>query len=217
MTTLAIGLVRHGHSAAQEVRDRAEAAGALRFFFDPPDALAPLSERGREEARRLGAWLLEQGHTPSAVIASPYRRTAETAELVVSSARLSTGVIFEDALVEIGWGEFDGLTKAGRRARYPEHFESLSRDKFNVSPPGGESWSEVAARVRPVAERVLRMNGLVLIVCHEVTVKCLRHVLEAMSPEQTLGLRDVPNASLTLYRRQAETLQLELENFVPYR
>jgi len=212
---LAIGLVRHGHSAAQEAREMAERAGQLHFTFDPSDALAPLSDLGRLQSRRLGEWMLEQGMAASEVITSPYKRTVETAELVAAAARLPPELVLEKALVEIGWGEFEGLTRAGRRAHFPEPFARWRADKFNNGPPGGESWNAVAERVRPVAERALRMNGLVLIVCHEVTVKCLRYVLEGKSAEETLALADVPNASLTLYRREAAGLLLELENFVP--
>ena len=211
-----IGLVRHGHSAAQDARDIAERAGHLRFTFEPSDALAPLSRLGREQALRLGEWLREHTMDLSAVIASPYRRALETAELITAAAELPHSMVAsEESLKEIGWGDFEGLTRAGRRHFFPEHFASWRLDKFHNGPPGGESWSKLAERVRPLVEQVLGMNGLVLLVCHEVTVKCLRHILEEMSPQQTLSLRDVPNASLTLYRHDGNRLVLELENFVP--
>ena len=213
---LRIGLVRHGHSAAQEVRDIAERAGHLRFTFEPSDSLAPLSAVGREQALRLGEWLREQNMDLSAVIASPYRRAFETAELVTAAARVPESmVVADESLQEIGWGDFEGLTRAGRKQFFPDQFAAWKLDKFHNGPPGGESWSRLAARVRPLAEQVIGMEGLVLLVCHEVTVKCLRGVLEELSPQQTLSLRDVPNASLTLYRRDGDRLVLELENFVP--
>ncbi|MFD9303485.1 SixA phosphatase family protein [Streptomyces sp. NPDC060048] len=42
-----------------------------------------LSERGRADAPRTGAWLAESGHRPELVLCSPARRTSETWQLLV--------------------------------------------------------------------------------------------------------------------------------------
>src|SRR5579884_1631325 len=149
---LQIGLIRHGHSVAQEAREMAERAGHLQFAFEPSDALAPLSPLGEQQSRRLGEWLRQRKFVASHVFSSPFRRTKDTAELVVEAAGFATPILLDHGLEEIAWGEFDGLTKAGRRAYHPELFEQHRRDKFHNSPPGGESWKSVAERVRPVAQ-----------------------------------------------------------------
>ncbi|MHB8470579.1 MAG: SixA phosphatase family protein [Gaiellaceae bacterium] len=55
-------IVRHAEAAAGE-----------------PDDLRPLTANGREQARALGARLLDEGLAPDAVVASPLLRARETA------------------------------------------------------------------------------------------------------------------------------------------
>jgi phosphohistidine phosphatase len=47
-----------------------------------PDGLRPLTERGREQARRLGEQLAREGVRPDAVLASPLLRARQTAATV---------------------------------------------------------------------------------------------------------------------------------------
>jgi phosphohistidine phosphatase len=46
------------------------------------DAERPLSEKGRRQAERLGAFLATNGFAPDAIVSSPKVRAAETAELL---------------------------------------------------------------------------------------------------------------------------------------
>ena len=49
----------------------------------------PLTERGRQDAARMGTWLADNGPRPDRVISSPAQRARETAEL--ACAALETG------------------------------------------------------------------------------------------------------------------------------
>lgn len=48
----------------------------------------PLSVRGREDARRIGRWMHEQGQQPANLISSPARRTRETSLIVATELGL---------------------------------------------------------------------------------------------------------------------------------
>jgi phosphohistidine phosphatase len=50
-----------------------------------PDELRSLTEEGREQARRLGERLLEEGVQPDTVLTSPLLRARETADLLCES------------------------------------------------------------------------------------------------------------------------------------
>ena len=52
------------------------------------DAARPLSEKGRGQSERLGRFLASTGFRPDAVITSPKKRAAETAEIVAAALRL---------------------------------------------------------------------------------------------------------------------------------
>ncbi len=105
-------------------------------------------------------------------------------------------------------GVLDRLTFAGVKARYPEEAERRRwQGKFYHRPAGGESWVDVALRLRtwvadldrdPAAERLL-------VVSHDVVIALLRYVCEGLSEEQVLELaRDTPlrNASLSRLVRE---------------
>lgn len=64
-----LGLLRHAHAGDPAAWDR-------------PDDLRPLTEKGRQQAERLGRALAAAGFVPDAMLTSPSLRAAETAELV---------------------------------------------------------------------------------------------------------------------------------------
>lgn len=62
-------LLRHAH-----------AGDAL--TWDGPDAIRPLTDKGRQQADRLGRFLAERGLRPDAIVTSPRVRAAQTAQIV---------------------------------------------------------------------------------------------------------------------------------------
>jgi len=89
--------------------------------------------------------------------------------------------------------------------------------KFWYRPPGGESWADVAQRVRDVL-RDLRLDHAgrhLLVVSHDVPILMHRYVLEALTPEEAVGLSgQVRNCALTVYRGRAHGMDLEVFNDV---
>lgn len=202
-------LVRHGESIGNLADRAARSAGAPRLDLDARDADVPLSDTGREQARALGRHLRALAPTagPTAVVSSPYRRSADTAGVALAEAGLGLAVMHDERLRERELGVFDGLTGTGIRAEHPD--EASRREhlgKFYYRPPGGESWCDVALRVRsflrdvgarPAADRLW-------IFTHQAVITCFRYVLEGMNEATVLAVdRDVvvPNASTTYYRR----------------
>ena len=211
-----ITLVRHAESVGNLADSQARESGSDRLELDDRDADVGLSPTGREQARALAAWLdTEQGRQdrPSAVISSPYRRAADTAELAVGG----TGVALEydERLRERDLGLFDGLTGRGIRARYPEEAERRSRlGKFYYQPPSGESWCDVVLRMRSLLHDLDdHLGGAHLwLVTHQAVIMSVRFVLEELSEERLLDIdrtAPLPNASLTVYRQVDDGYVLE--------
>jgi len=63
-----------------------------------PDAIRPLTERGRQEAREAGKALRERGAEIAALLSSPRLRARETAELVVEGLGRPLTVEVREAL-----------------------------------------------------------------------------------------------------------------------
>jgi broad specificity phosphatase PhoE len=101
----------------------------------------PLTERGREDARRLAARLA--GNDFSLVLVSPARRARETCEL----CGLAADAQVRDDLQEWDYGEYEGLTTPEIEQRRPGW--NLWRDGC----PGGENATDTGARAdRVIAE-----------------------------------------------------------------
>jgi broad specificity phosphatase PhoE len=97
------------------------------------------------------------------------------------------------------------MTREGIRDEYPD--EARRRDllgKFYYRPPGGESWADVALRVRSLlATEALRHDGeRLLCVSHQAVVMVFRYVLEELSESRLLEIdrhEQVANTSVTRY------------------
>lgn len=208
-------LVRHGESMGNRADTAARDARAEALDLTARDADVELSETGREQAAALGRWLAGRGASarPTVVVSSPYRRAAATAALAVEG--LGLAIDHDERLRERDLGVLDGLTGIGVRARHPEEADRRERlGKFYYQPPSGESWADVAQRVRGLLAdlRVGHDGERVWLFTHQAVIMTFRYVLEGIAEPELLELdRDVriPNASVTTYRRAGPHLELE--------
>ena len=111
-----------------------------------------LTAGGRQQALALHARL--SGMRFSAVYRSPLSRTAETAALVVPD----TQPVVVPGLIEIDYGEWEGLTPHEAETRYPARFSAWVADPAKVGPPGGETAAEIAVRALAALEWIRRRH-----------------------------------------------------------
>ncbi len=124
-------LMRHGESESNKSN----------ITNTKKDAHNPLTELGREQAQVSGEAL--KSRKIDIIIASPFMRTKETAEIVRQSVGLPPeALIFDDRLGEISLGRMDGMTNH----EYHKFLRSHG-GWFNATPEGGESWTDVKRRV----------------------------------------------------------------------
>jgi len=217
-------MVRHGESAGNVARELAEANGHPFIDIAQRDMDVPLSELGERQARAVGLWLASLGRrAPSVVLSSPYVRAERTASIALASAGLDLPVVLDERLREREFGVLDRLTKAGIQQRYPEQAEARGRiGKFYHRPPGGESWCDVALRVRSVLDSVTREHSgeRVMIVAHQVVIMMFRYVIEQLREADVLRISrevDLANCSVTAFkidRRNSHGMTLESFNEV---
>ena len=206
----AVWLVRHGESMGNVADARAQRSGAGRLELDIRDPDVPLSDTGRAQAEALGRHLaaLPEDERPTAVLSSPFARALTTAQL--ATAGLDVRVRTDERLRERDFGAFDRMTGAGIREHFPD--EAQRRDllgKFYYRPPGGESWADVALRIRSLlATESLRHDcDRLMIVAHQAVIMVFRYVLEELTEQELLAVdreQQVANASLTRYERDAD-------------
>ena len=207
----ALLLVRHRESLGNLADAQAHASGFGRLELDVRDPDVPLSPTGESQADALGRWLagLPDDQQPTTVLSSPFTRAAETARRVVASSGLPLTIRYDERLRERDFGAFDGMTREGIRDEYPD--EARRRDllgKFYYRPPGGESWADVALRIRSLlATEALRHDcERLLVVAHQAVIMVFRYVLEELTEQELLAVdrtEQVANASLTRYEMNA--------------
>lgn len=206
-------LVRHGQSEGNVAAEAAARDELPRIEVPARDPDVVLSEAGRKQAEAVGRWVeeLSEGKRPGVVWTSPYRRARETAEIIMKACDLQLDVRVDERLRDRDMGITDMLTAAGIRELYPEEAERRSwLGKFYYRPPGGESWADVALRVRSVLAELMTMESeeRVLISAHDVVIMLFCYVADAWDEETVLdrsktdGLR---NASICRIQRDEES------------
>jgi broad specificity phosphatase PhoE len=214
-------LIRHGESEGNVAATDARLAGAEVIDVPARDPDVNLSGTGQEQAKALGAALarFDEDVRPDAVVSSPYARARQTAEIAVEAAGWPVQVRTDERLRDRELGILDRLTRLGVEKRFPEEVERREwLGKLYYRPPGGESWADVALRLRSVLDELnnLGTGHRVMLVCHDAVILLFRYVLEGMSEAELLDLAastSVLNASLTRYVRPSGEGPWTLESF----
>ena len=219
-----IWLVRHGESTANIARHKAEAENSPTIDYTEREMDIPLSEAGVEQSIALGRWFKFQPVKPTVIFASPYSRTFESARLIAENAKLNgIEILHDERIREREIGIFDRLTWRGSVEKYPE--ECAKREqigKFYYRPPGGESWCDVALRVRSFWRDLCLNFGdeRILIVTHEVVIHVFRYLVERMTEAEILAIdkaSDIFNGAVSAYQfdEARNKYILKLDNYVP--
>ncbi|WP_151191739.1 alpha-ribazole phosphatase [Desulfotomaculum copahuensis] len=180
---LRIFLVRHGETAWN---------AKLRFQGHVD---VPLSGRGREQARALAVRLEKENF--AAAYASDLGRAVETAGILTVPHNLAVQQL--TGLREINFGAWEGLTAEQIRARYDKEIRQWWDKPLQTRIPGGETLSEVAARVTAEIRRIVenRPGEQVLVVCHGGPIRTIVASILGMDLNQYWRLR-LDNACLSI-------------------
>lgn len=140
---MAVYLMRHGQTAPET---------PWRFLGQRD---VPLSDEGRAQA---AAWRdALSGVEFAGAWCSDLARCRDTAAIVLEGrARVAVPV---PGLREISLGEWDGLTVADVKSRYPGLYEARGADIAGFRPPGGESFADLSGRTWGALETILATTG----------------------------------------------------------
>lgn len=214
-------LIRHGESVGNVAREAAEAAGAEQLSLDQRDPDVVLSERGEQQARAAGRRLGELATDGLAlqVWSSPYVRAACTASIAMAESGLDAAIHLDERLRDRELGQLDGLTRRGVKNRFAGEDERRRRlGKVYYRPPCGESWADVALRLRSFLGEIDAAGrpGRVVIMTHDAVIMLIRYVLEQLTERQLLDLAaevTVGNASISRVARTAAGGPWHVEEF----
>ena len=158
----------------------------------------PLTEKGREEARRAGELLQEIRF--AVAYTSALTRAQETLEIILSILGQRPPVIRDQALNERHYGDLQGLNKKKTAERYGAEQVKLWRRSFDVPPPNGEALKNTAERTLPFFERAilgdLQLGKSVLVVAHGNSNRSIVMKLDGLSSEQVVSLEHATGVPL---------------------
>lgn len=120
----------------------------------------PLTTQGEADAVKIGMRL--RGLTFSHILMSPLSRARRTCELAGFAGVVDPG------LAEWDYGDYEGLTTAEIRQRFP------GWELFRHGCPGGESVADITTRAEAVVERLKALTGAILVISHG-------HILRALA------------------------------------
>lgn len=213
MAVSRLWLVRHGESEGNVAATRAEQDGSTVVTVDARDADVVLSAVGEEQARALRVWLTSAEAGIDEFWVSPYLRARQTLSLALGEAPVAPPIVVDERLRDRELGILDLLTTRGVQERHPE--EAARRQhlgKFYHRPPGGESWADVALRIRAfLADSLSRPVDSALVVAHDAVVMLFLYILLPMDEKELLDFASgntVRNASVTELVRDGEGWRL---------
>ncbi len=130
-----------------------------------------LSAAGRSQAERVASAIATLEPRPVAVYASPLERAKETATPIARA--LGLRVRTERGLLDLDIGEWTGMSL--KRAARRREWAAVQRWPAGFSFPGGESFSELVARVTDAVGRMVRAHpgDTIVAVSHADPIRAL--------------------------------------------
>lgn len=174
-------MIRHGEAESN-------VAGIVSYQHG---SVTPLTEKGVEQVKESAVNLKDKGITK--IIASPFLRTKQTAEIIRDTLGLTEdAIVYDERLIDINAGIYEGRTWG----EYFEMFHDASgaidqRKRFVHRPEGGETLAEVKARVGACLYEVEKTytNEKILFVGHGASLWMMQSVAVGADMEETIRIR----------------------------
>ena len=160
----------------------------------------PLNGKGRAQAVSAGKdalkFIKHHAIEDVAFVASPLNRTRETMQLAREAMGLDPFVYeTESRLMELTFGQWEGLTWPEVKARDPWAAKAREGDKWLFQPPEGESYAMLAERLRPWLATITRDT---LIVSHGGVARALMAMIGGIAPSEA-SVADIHQGRVLLF------------------
>ncbi|WP_049997930.1 histidine phosphatase family protein [Halococcus sediminicola] len=178
-------------------------------------APTPLSERGREQATRVGEHLAAR-YEFDRTVASDLRRTRETAERI-HRAGVDPESTFEKRWRERDFGVYQGLTYETMFEEYPEFSVGQSGEAaLAATPERGESLLDLRERVLAGFD-ALAVDETVLVVTHGGPLYAVCSHVMGLDYATIIDEHSQDNCAVNELQPTAETFELVRRNDTSYR
>lgn len=138
----------------------------------------PLTELGREQARETARRLVDAGI--DAVVSSPLVRARDTAQAIADATGLE--LVVDERLIEVDYGPFEGLDRAGAQERFGDRFAAWRADPFGAPVDGMEPLPDALARAREATADALAAHEHPVLVGHQGILRIVLVALGQITP-----------------------------------
>ena len=153
----------------------------------------PLTDLGREEAKKAGEALKAENIEFSKAYTSDLKRAQDTLAIILDVlCQTELPTVQHQALNERHYGDLQGLNKAETAKQYGDEQVHIWRRSYDVPPPGGESLKDTAARTLPYYDEHiapdLKDGETILVAAHGNSLRSIVMHLDQLSKEEVLEL-----------------------------
>jgi broad specificity phosphatase PhoE len=132
-----------------------------------------LDDTGINQAKELSNKVLEENYRFSKIYSSSQRRAIKTSEILSEATKLEFIPI--KGLEEINLGEWEGLSWAEVKEKYPIEYEEWYINRRYTKPPKGEAYQDMLERALTAIYKIISENcDDVVIVTHSAVIMCLQ-------------------------------------------
>ena len=175
---------------------------------------SPLTEKGRQDAMRLGKRL--EAVDLTAIYTSTSGRALETAQLIRGGRLIP--IYTEKQLREIHLGDWEGKTHEEIKEMDPIAFDHFWNHPHLYAPRRGERFIDVQNRAFAAIEKIVERHqeGNILIVTHGVVLKTLLARFKNASLRELWDGPYMHGASITIVRADRGTFEVVAEGDVAH-
>jgi broad specificity phosphatase PhoE len=172
-------LIRHGETSWN-------IEGRYQGQADPP-----LNDKGLLQAQELVEKLASIAI--DILYTSPLRRAMQTAQIIAHQRQIPC--ITEPRLMEIHQGDWQTRLRSEIESLYPEIFRQWEQQPWQVTPPGGESLSQVKKRVYAALDEIITDHAgqHIGLVTHRIPIALIKMRYQELAPDIVRTLH-LPNA-----------------------
>ncbi len=195
-------LVRHGATEANEKRP---------YVLQGRGFDLPLSASGQQQATAVAKFL--SYFSVKCVYTSPLLRAVKTAQAIAARHKLE--VMRLEEITECNVGVWEGMDWGSVKCEYPDAYREFMNNPAENPYVGGETYADVARRVKPTFDWVLRqhMSETIVVVAHNIVNRVYMAGLLGLELSRAKDIRQA-NACVNLIRHHDSTTDLVTMNSI---
>ena len=167
----------------------------------------PLDAQGMEQARMLQDYF--KSIPIDMVFSSPLKRCLQTAYMICADHKKYCHSV--EAFCEIDMGDWENVPMVQIKSEYPFLYDQRGRDLEYFRPPHGESFHDMAKRVRDAFDAITHhATGTIMIVAHAGVNRMILTRLLGIAINDMFSLEQ-PYACVNVLTLDPETMQWHYE------